>query len=87
LAAWRGDLHEAEADAREAVQLSSAAGSPELLGDALRALGDALLAHGRVEEAGAALRDALAAYERKGLAHRAATVRARIRQARAARVH
>lgn len=82
LAVWRGDLPEAEAAAREAVRLSSAAGSPEMHGDAFRALGDALLADGRIEEAEAALRDALAAYEGKGLAHRAAAVRARIGVAR-----
>jgi DNA-binding CsgD family transcriptional regulator/tetratricopeptide (TPR) repeat protein len=53
---WRGDLADAEADAREALAAAQAWGVPaRFLGHAAASLADALMEQGRLEEAAAAL--------------------------------
>jgi len=64
--ASRGDFERAEAAAREAVRFSQRSDDISQRGDALADLAAVLDRAGRAGEAAAALRDAIALYERKG---------------------
>jgi tetratricopeptide (TPR) repeat protein len=65
--ARRGELHEAERLAREAVALSEPIDSLDFAGEAAFALAEVLRLAGRTDEAAEAAREALAAWERKGI--------------------
>jgi class 3 adenylate cyclase/tetratricopeptide (TPR) repeat protein len=62
----RGSLGEAETLAQSAVEMSAGTDDVCMQGDSFATLADVLSAAGRAEEAAAALRQALARYERKG---------------------
>jgi tetratricopeptide (TPR) repeat protein len=74
----RGDHTEAERLAREAVEISADSDMLELQGDCYHDLAQVLEAAGRREDAVAALRDALALYERKEIIPLARRVRERL---------
>jgi tetratricopeptide (TPR) repeat protein len=65
--ARRGELHEAERLAREAVALSEPTDSLDFEGEAAFALAEVLRFAGRIDEAAEAAGQALAAWERKGI--------------------
>lgn len=62
----RGELIEAEALARAAVEIATGTDDIEVQGDCFAVLADVLIGAGRSEAARAALREALDRYERKG---------------------
>jgi len=74
--AARGDLAQAEALAREAVELFSQAESPNSQGDAWMDLAEVLRVTGKLAEAADAAREALGYYERKGNVPSIASTRA-----------
>ena len=74
----RTSTNEAERLAREAVDLSRRSDSPLSQGNALSDLAEVLEAAGRHDEASAALRDALALYERKQIIPLARRTRERL---------
>ena len=64
--ARRGDTAEAERLAREAVAIGAETQMPDSLGEAQSDLAEVLTLAGKTDEAEAALREALALFERKG---------------------
>ena len=80
--ARRGDLEEAERLAREAVALADPADSPDDKGECAFALAEVLLAADRADGAAAHALQALAHWERKGIAAYAERARALLERAR-----
>ena len=74
----RGQIEQAEAFAREAVEIIEATDGLNYQGDALRDLAEVLRAAGRTDEAAATLEQALERYERKGNVVMAERTRARL---------
>jgi class 3 adenylate cyclase/tetratricopeptide (TPR) repeat protein len=74
----RGELHEAEGLAREAVELAKSGDALDDQGDNLSVLAGILVAPGRSGEAAALFEEAIALYERKGNVVSAARARERL---------